>query len=79
MFFDNDHSIKWSISHPLSSNASTINTSAAKVNSKILGNESIGYVTKEGSYGNLESSTKIAYILGIHPRESRSPNATWPL
>jgi len=64
---------------PFSSNASTINTSAAKVNSEILGNESIGYVTKEGPYGNPESSTKIAYILGMHPRESRSHNATMAL
>lgn len=34
-----------------------------------LGNNSIGYVEKEGPYGNTSSSVKIAYILGVHPRE----------
>lgn len=64
---------------PLSSTASTNSTSSAEVSSKILGNESVGWVTKEGPYGNPESSTRIAYILGMHPRESRSHNATMAL
>lgn len=34
-----------------------------------LGNNTLGYVVKEGPYGNTESKVKIAYILGVHPRE----------
>lgn len=43
---------------------------------KLLGNNSMGTVIKEGPYGNNSSSIKIAYILGQHPRESRAHNAT---
>ncbi len=35
----------------------------------IMGNTSIGYVVKEGPYGNTSSNVHIAYILGVHPRE----------
>ncbi|MBQ2832027.1 hypothetical protein [Methanobrevibacter sp.] len=35
-----------------------------------LGNNSIGYVEKEGPYGNTSSPIKIAYLVGVHPRES---------
>lgn len=34
-----------------------------------LGNNSLGNVVKEGPYGNNDSKVKIAYILGVHPRE----------
>ena len=34
-----------------------------------LGNNSLGSVYKEGPYGNTNSDTKIAYIIGVHPRE----------
>lgn len=51
-------------------------TSSIEVTTEILGNESMGRVTKEGPYGNPNSITKIAYIMGMHPRESRSHNAT---
>lgn len=34
-----------------------------------IGNNSLGYVVKEGPYGNADSEVKIAYILGVHPRE----------
>jgi len=34
-----------------------------------LGNSSIGYAEKIGPYGNTSSDIKIAYILGVHPRE----------
>lgn len=34
-----------------------------------LGNNSLGSVVKEGPYGNTSSNIKIAYILGVHPRE----------
>ncbi len=60
----------------------TVNTSEEKVNKttnntseteKIvstnsqIGNSTLGYVYKEGSYGNTSSDVKIAYILGVHP------------
>lgn len=35
----------------------------------LLGNNSIGKAYKEGPYGNSSSNIKIAYILGVHPRE----------
>lgn len=35
----------------------------------LLGNNSLGRVYKEGPYGNTSSNIKIAYILGVHPRE----------
>jgi hypothetical protein len=35
----------------------------------LLGNNSIGKAYKEGPYGNSSSDIKIAYILGVHPRE----------
>lgn len=38
--------------------------------SVILGNNSLGYVVKEGPYGNTSSDVKISYILGVHPREN---------
>lgn len=34
-----------------------------------LGNNSLGSVYKEGPYGNTSSDIKIAYIIGVHPRE----------
>ncbi len=37
--------------------------------SMLIGNNSIGTVYKEGPYGNTDSDVKIAYILGVHPRE----------
>ena len=64
---------------PSSSTISTNTTQSVEVTSKTLGNESIGRVTLEGPYGNPVSSTRIAYILGMHPRESRSHNATMAL
>lgn len=35
----------------------------------MIGNNSLGYVVKEGPYGNTSSNVKITYILGVHPRE----------
>lgn len=35
----------------------------------MIGNNSLGYVVKEGPYGNTTSDVKITYILGVHPRE----------
>ena len=37
----------------------------------------IGTVTLEGPYGNANSSVKIAYILGQHPRESNAHDAIY--
>lgn len=51
-------------------------TSSIVAIKEILGNDSMGMVTKEGPYGNPNSKIKIAYILGQHPRESRAHNAT---
>ncbi|MEN6328947.1 MAG: hypothetical protein ABFC91_01465 [Methanobacteriaceae archaeon] len=42
---------------------------------QVLGNNSLGLVIKEGPYGNTSSNYKVAYILGQHPRESRSHKA----
>ena len=39
---------------------------------KKIGKNSIGTVTREGPYGNENSSVKVAYILGQHPRESNA-------
>lgn len=35
----------------------------------LLGNNSLGNVYKEGPFGNTNSDIKIAYIIGVHPRE----------
>ena len=42
-----------------------------------IGNNSIGTVTREGPYGNANSSIKVAYILGQHPRESNAHDAIY--
>lgn len=36
----------------------------------VLGKNATGSVTREGPYGNVNSPVKIAYIVGVHPRES---------
>lgn len=41
----------------------------------VLGNNSKGLVTREGPYGDVNSQIKIAYIVGVHPNESRSHQA----
>ncbi|MBE6493859.1 MAG: hypothetical protein E7Z84_04520 [Methanosphaera stadtmanae] len=38
----------------------------------LIGNDSIGSVSKSGPYGNSNSTIKIAYIFGVHPRENGS-------
>lgn len=47
------------------------------IKSKIIGNNSIGNVVVEGPYGNPNSSVKIAYIIGQHPRESNAHDAIY--
>lgn len=44
---------------------------------KEIGKNSIGTVTVEGPYGNVNSSVKVAYILGQHPRESNAHDAIY--
>lgn len=44
---------------------------------KKIGKNSIGTVTVEGPYGNENSSVKVAYILGQHPRESNAHDAIY--
>ena len=44
---------------------------------KTIGKNSIGTVTLEGPYGNANSSVKVAYILGQHPRESNAHDAIY--
>ena len=44
---------------------------------KTIGKNSIGAVTVEGPYGNENSSVKVAYILGQHPRESNAHDAIY--
>ncbi|WP_297980649.1 adhesin [uncultured Methanobrevibacter sp.] len=47
------------------------------VKSKVIGNNSIGNVVVEGPYGNPNSSVRIAYIIGQHPRESNAHDAIY--
>ena len=42
---------------------------------EILGSDSKGTVTKSGPYGNLNSTNKIAIIVGVHPLEASSHRA----
>ena len=44
---------------------------------KVIGNNSIGTVTREGPYGSNNSTVKVAYILGQHPRESNAHDAIY--
>ena len=52
-------------------------SSAQGESAKTIGKNSIGTVTVEGPYGNVNSSVKVAYILGQHPRESNAHDAIY--
>ena len=41
-------------------------------NSETLGTNNLGTVSIEGPFGNINSSDKIAFIIGVHPLESNS-------
>ena len=41
----------------------------------VLGQDNTGTVSRMGPYGNVNSKTKIAYIVGVHPNESQSHQA----
>ena len=49
----------------------------SEVKSVNIGSNSIGNVVREGPYGDSESPTKIAIILGTHPRESGAHKAMY--
>ena len=55
----------------------TDDSSMQKKSAKTIGKNSIGTVTVEGPYGNNDSSVKVAYILGQHPRESNAHDAIY--
>lgn len=55
-------------------------TNKAQINSKfyggrLLGKNSLGSVHIHGPYGNNDSNIKIAYLIGMHPMESKSHRA----
>ncbi|MBR0272307.1 MAG: adhesin [Methanobrevibacter sp.] len=55
-------------------------TTEAKVNSKdydseLLGKNDLGSVYIHGPFGNTDSNIKIAYLIGMHPLESKSHRA----
>ncbi|MBQ9025245.1 MAG: adhesin, partial [Methanobrevibacter sp.] len=55
-------------------------TTEAKINSKdydykLLGKNDLGSVYIHGPFGNLDSNIKIAYLIGMHPLESKSHRA----
>jgi hypothetical protein len=57
-----------------SNDVKTENQSTATVEDELLGRTDYGEVIKEGPYGNISSPVKIAYIVGVHPLESKAHN-----
>jgi hypothetical protein len=55
-----------------SNDATTENQSAETDEDEFLGSTDYGEVQKEGPYGNISSPVKIAYIVGVHPLESKA-------
>ena len=47
------------------------------VKSKVIGKNDIGSVSFEGPYGNPNSTIKVAYVLGQHPREYNAHDAIY--
>ena len=58
-------------------NSFSEDTSVKVESIKTIGKNSIGTVTVEGPYGKDNSSVKVAYILGQHPRESNAHDAIY--
>ena len=58
-------------------NSESVDLSKVQKPAKTIGKNSLGTVTVEGPYGNNESSVKLAYILGQHPRESNAHDAIY--
>lgn len=50
-------------------------TTPTKVTSTILGQTNDSTVVKEGPYGNTSSNVTVAFIVGVHPRESGAHQA----
>jgi hypothetical protein len=50
-------------------------TDSSKVTSTVLGKTNDSTVVKEGPYGNTSSNVTVAYIVGVHPRESGAHQA----
>ena len=55
-------------------------TDLAQVNSneydaELVGMNDLGTVHLHGPFGNLDSEVKIAYVIGMHPLESKSHRA----
>jgi hypothetical protein len=50
-------------------------TESGKVTSTILGQTNDSTVVKEGPYGNTSSNSTVAFIVGVHPRESGAHQA----
>jgi hypothetical protein len=50
-------------------------TESSKVTSTVLGKTNDSTVVKEGPYGNTSSNVTVAYIVGVHPRESGAHKA----
>lgn len=50
-------------------------TTSSKVTSTILGQTNDSTVVKEGPYGNTSSNVTVAFIVGVHPRESGAHQA----
>ncbi len=71
--------IIFSVSFLISSHYFPNNDISASITSSsdngVLGSNELGYVVKEGPYGNKDSPIKIAYITGVHPLESESHKA----
>lgn len=68
-------SISFAISsHYIQNNSISASTASSSGNG-VLGSNELGYVVKEGPYGNKDSPVKIAYITGVHPLESESHKA----
>lgn len=51
------------------------NNNSSQVSSIVLGQTNDSTVVKEGPYGNTSSNSTIAFIVGVHPRESGAHQA----
>ncbi|MBI5460464.1 hypothetical protein [Methanobacterium sp.] len=51
------------------------NNNSSQISSIVLGQTNDSTVVKEGPYGNISSNVTVAYIVGVHPRESGAHQA----
>lgn len=59
----------------LSGTPTLSNNNSSQVSSVVLGQTNDSTVVKEGPYGNTSSNVTVAYIVGVHPRESGAHQA----